>query len=136
MYRSPMASPSIFFSRITEPRPIDRIMLPVQRFLRIEAAGGIMLLGCTVLALLWALYRLGPPVPFERYLSSAAIATAIIVVMTGVAALLIPAFGSNTLAALGAVGVVLIWLYALGFVVIVVPAFISPAEAIIRGTRA
>jgi len=85
-----------------------------------------------IIALLWAIYRLGPPVPFERSLISAMIATAIIVVMTAAAALVIPAFGSNTLAALGAVGVVLIWLYAVGFVVIVVPAFISPAEAIIR----
>ena len=87
-----------------------------------------------VVALLWAIYQLGPPVPFERALISAAVATAIIALMTAAAAYFIPTFGSNTLAALGAVGVVLIWLYALGFVVIVVPALISPTEAIIRGS--
>jgi NhaA family Na+:H+ antiporter len=35
-------------------RPIDRIMSPIQRFLRIEAAGGILLLGATLVALVWA----------------------------------------------------------------------------------
>ena len=79
---------------------------------------------------------LDPPVPFERALISAAVATAIIALMTAAAAYFIPTFGSNTLAALGAVGVVLIWLYALGFVVIVVPALISPTEVIIRGSTA
>ena len=89
-----------------------------------------------VVLLLWAIYQLGPPVPFQRALISAVVATAIIAVMTVVAAYFIPAMGSNTLAALGSVGVVLIWLYALGFVVIVVPAFISPAEKVIRGADA
>jgi NhaA family Na+:H+ antiporter len=35
-------------------RPIDRLLSPVQSFLRIEAAGGLLLLACTVIALVWA----------------------------------------------------------------------------------
>ena len=37
-----------------EQRPIDRVLGPFQRFLRVEAAGGILLLACTVAALIWA----------------------------------------------------------------------------------
>ncbi len=35
-------------------QPIDRLMTPIQAFMRIEAAGGILLLACTVAALAWA----------------------------------------------------------------------------------
>jgi membrane protein len=86
-----------------------------------------------VAALLFAIYQWGPPVPFERALVAAVIATAVIAVMTWAAATFIPRLGSNTLAVLGVVGVVLIWLYALAMVIIVVPAFTAPAEAVIRG---
>jgi NhaA family Na+:H+ antiporter len=37
-----------------EDRPIDRLLMPFQRFLRIEAAGGILLLVATAVALVWA----------------------------------------------------------------------------------
>lgn len=89
-----------------------------------------------VILLLWAIYQWGPPTPFPRAFIASVVATGIISLMTWAAAYLIPTFGpgSDTLAVLGAVGIVLIWLYALGFVVIVVPALISPTEAIIRGS--
>jgi len=38
----------------TDDRLIDRLLNPVHQFLRIEAAGGILLLGCTLVALVWA----------------------------------------------------------------------------------
>ena len=42
-------------SRIPSPRrPIDWLLSPLQEFLRIEAAGGILLLACTVIAVVWA----------------------------------------------------------------------------------
>ena len=90
-------------------------------------------LGAWVVLLLWAIYRWGPPAPFDRSFFAALIAMAIIAVMTLLAAVFIPTFGSTTLAALGSVGVILVWLYAVGFVVIVVPGFVGPTEAIIRG---
>ena len=38
----------------TPARPIDRLLSPFQEFLRIEAAGGILLLAATAIALIWA----------------------------------------------------------------------------------
>ena len=35
-------------------RPIDRLLSPINAFTRIEAAGGLMLLICTAIALIWA----------------------------------------------------------------------------------
>lgn len=37
-----------------EPRPVDRLLSPVHRFIRLEASGGILLLLCTVAAMIWA----------------------------------------------------------------------------------
>jgi len=103
--------------------------------------GSVSGLSITVLALwlalvLYAIYRWGPPVPIRRPLVAAVVATVILGLMTWLAAYFVPSVGgkSNTLSALGAVGVVLIWLYAIGFVVITVPALTKPTEAVIRGT--
>lgn len=35
-------------------RPIDRLVRPFQEFAKLEASGGILLIGCTVIALVWA----------------------------------------------------------------------------------
>lgn len=35
-------------------RPVERLISPFQRFFHLEASGGIMLLACTVVALVWA----------------------------------------------------------------------------------
>ena len=111
---------------------LDRIGLDV------GSVGGLSI---TVLALwlavvLYSIYRWGPPVPIQRPLVAAVAATLILVLMTWLAAYFVPTFGgrSNTLSTLGAVGIVLIWLYAIGFVVITVPALAKPTEAVIRGT--
>ncbi len=90
-------------------------------------------LAAWVAVLLYAIYRWGPPVPFARPLIAALIATVILAIMTWAAAFFIPNMGSNTLAVLGVVGIVLIWLYALGMVIIIVPAFTAPTLAIIFG---
>ena len=34
--------------------PIERLVRPFQEFARLEASGGILLIGCTVVALVWA----------------------------------------------------------------------------------
>ncbi len=86
-----------------------------------------------VVLLLFSIYRWGPPVPMDRPLVAAALAASIIGLMTWAAAYFVPSFGGTTLAALGAVGIVLLWLFALGYVVIVVPALTKPAELVIRG---
>ena len=86
-----------------------------------------------VVILLFAIYRWGPPVPIERPLVAAVLAAIIIGLMTWAAAYFVPNFGGTTLAALGAVGIVLLWLFSLGYVVIVVPTLTRPAELVIRG---
>ncbi len=86
-----------------------------------------------VVILLFAIYRWGPPVPIERPLPAALLAAIIIGLMTWAAAYFVPTFGGTTLAALGAVGIVLVWLFSLGYVVIVVPTLTRPAELVIRG---
>jgi len=37
-----------------EERPIDRLLSPILAFLKIQASGGLLLLGCTIIALVWA----------------------------------------------------------------------------------
>ncbi len=86
-----------------------------------------------VVLLLVSIYRWGPPLPIDRPLLAAFLATSIIALMTWAAAYFVPSFGGTTLAALGAVGIVLLWLFSLGYVVIVVPALTKPAELVIRG---
>lgn len=86
-----------------------------------------------VVLLLLSIYRWGPPLPIDRPLLAALLATSIIALMTWAAAYFVPRFGGTTLAALGAVGIVLLWLFSLGYVVIVVPALTKPAELVIRG---
>ena len=39
---------------VDKDRPIDRLLMPFQVFLRQEASGGILLLVCTAVALVWA----------------------------------------------------------------------------------
>jgi hypothetical protein len=34
--------------------PIERLMRPIQAFTKLEAAGGILLIACTIIALVWA----------------------------------------------------------------------------------
>src|SRR5262249_3878286 len=41
------------------PQPIDQLVAPLQRFLHVEAAGGIVLLACTIVALAIANSPLG-----------------------------------------------------------------------------
>jgi NhaA family Na+:H+ antiporter len=38
----------------TKSRPIERLIGPFQQFVHTEASGGLLLLGCTVIALVWA----------------------------------------------------------------------------------
>lgn len=105
------------------------------------AVGSVSGISIAVLAIwlalvLYAIYRWGPPQPIKRPLIAAVVSTLILGLMTWLAAIFVPAFGgsSTTLATLGAVGIVLIWLYAIGFVTITVPALTKPTESVIRGT--
>jgi membrane protein len=87
-----------------------------------------------VVVVLYAIYRWGTPVPERLPLLSAVVAATILALTTWLAAILIPTFGGSTLAALGSVGVVLVWSYALGLITISVPALVPSIVDVARGT--
>ncbi len=84
---------------------------------------------------LFAIYRWGISVPVPRPLVSAVTVTAALVFVTWLGAILVPTLGGGTVAALGTVGVILVWSYVVGFVVIVTPTAVATVEMIIRGSR-
>ena len=74
-----------------------------------------------IFLLLWVIYHFGPPRPFERSALSAALVTVVLVVGTWAAQLVLPQFDVASLAVFGAVGLVLVWLYCIGIVVVAIP---------------
>ena len=86
-----------------------------------------------VSAVLFAIYRWGVSVPVHRPVISAVSATIALILVTWAGAVLVPTYGGGTVEALGTVGVVLIWSYVIGFIVIVAPSVIAAVEVIIRG---
>jgi uncharacterized BrkB/YihY/UPF0761 family membrane protein len=95
---------------------------------------GLVLFGWVVVVL-YAIYEWGTPAEIRRPFVSAVATTGILTVATLVAALVLPDISGGTVAALGSVGVVLIWSYAIGLVVIVVPTTVPSIEDVIRGTE-
>ncbi len=77
-----------------------------------------------VWALLYAIYRWGPPVPVPRSGVMAAIVSALLVIGSVIAFDLSNSF-PTTLSAFGAIGVFLVWLYYMGVVVVGAPTIIS-----------
>jgi len=86
-----------------------------------------------VSAVLFAVYRWGISVPVHRPVISAVSATITLILVTWVGAVLVPTYGGGTVEVLGTVGVILVWSYVIGFIVIVTPSVVAAAEVIIRG---
>jgi membrane protein len=95
---------------------------------------GVVLFGW-VAVVLYAIYEWGTPVHIRRPFVSAVATTGILTITTLVAAVILPDISGGTVAALGSVGVVLIWSYAIGLVVIVVPTTVPSIEDVIRGAE-
>lgn len=87
--------------------------------------------GVIVLA---AIYRWGTPVPIRLSFTSAVVAALTLALTTWLAATLIPAYGGSTLDSLGSIGVVLVWSYAVGLIVISVPALVPSIVDVARGS--
>jgi membrane protein len=94
--------------------------------------GAVLLVWVTVV--LYAVYEWGTPAQIRRPFVGAVVATAILALATAGAAVIVPEIGGGTIAALGSVGVILIWLYVIGLIVIVVPTVVPSIEDITRGT--
>jgi uncharacterized BrkB/YihY/UPF0761 family membrane protein len=95
---------------------------------------GAVLFGWVAIVL-YAIYEWGTPSQIQRPFVSAVVATGILTVVTLGAAVIVPDLSGGTVAALGSVGVVLVWSYVIGLIVIVVPATVPSIEAVIRGTQ-
>lgn len=87
---------------------------------------GVVLTIVWMWLLLWVIYRWGPPRPM-RHAGGVAAAVAALLVIGSIAAFsLIPQFGgSSTLSFLGAIGVLLLWLYYVGIVIVAAPTAVS-----------
>lgn len=88
-----------------------------------------------VVLVLAAIYRWGTPEPIRLSFASAVTAALTLGLTTWLAAILIPTFGGSSLDALGAIGVVLVWSYAIGLIVISVPALVPSIVDVVRGTN-
>lgn len=89
--------------------------LPFQGFLLAGAAA------LWVFLLLFAVYRWGAAVPIRRPATTAALVTAVLAVGTWAAFNLVPSGGSVSVAIFGAIGLVLVWMYGIGVVVVAGP---------------
>ena len=89
-----------------------------------------------VVVVLYGIYRWGIPTEGRMPLLSAVVAAVILAVTTGLAAFLIPELGGSTLAALGSVGVILVWSYAVAIITISVPALVPSIVDVARGRTA
>ncbi len=103
-------------------------------FLRLPDVGTVqIILSVLVFAwmfgLLYIIYRFGPPTPVDFPAITAGIVTAVLIVGSRLAVALAPSFSSDALAVFGTVGVLLIWLYALGVVVVSVPMAVGATRA-------
>jgi uncharacterized BrkB/YihY/UPF0761 family membrane protein len=98
----------------------------------VTGISGAVLFGW-VTTMLYAVYEWGTPAQIRRPFISAIVATAILAVATVGAAAVLPDVSGGTIAALGSVGVILVWSYAIGLVVIVVPTVVPSIEDVARG---
>jgi hypothetical protein len=51
---SAVTTPRSLLTPAPTPAPIERVLRPFREFARLESSGGLLLLGATTLALLWA----------------------------------------------------------------------------------
>ena len=74
-----------------------------------------------VFALLFAVYRWGAPQPMRRPGTTAALVTALLAVGTWIAINLVPSGSAASIAVFGTLGLMLVWLYGVGVVVVAAP---------------
>jgi len=92
-----------------------------------------LVIAAWLVAVLFAVYRWGIAVPIRKPLISAIVTTALLVGATWLGAVMVPSIGGGTAAALGSLGIILVWSYAVGFIIIVTPSVVSTVAAIVRG---
>ena len=94
-----------------------------------------VLLVLWVFGLLYVIYRFGPPVPIIQPAIAAGIVTVVLGIGTQIAIAVSPEINSQALAVFGTMGVLLIWLYGVGIVVVAVPMMVDATRAAIADLR-
>jgi membrane protein len=82
-----------------------------------------------IFGLLYIIYRLGPPAPVDLPAVTAGVVTVVLVLGTQLAVRLAPGIDSQALAIFGTMGVVLVWLYGVGVVVVAVPMMVGATRS-------
>lgn len=96
----------------------DWLGMPGVGFTRFAAlAVGLAWMFC----LLYVIYRWGPPEPVPLPSVTAGIVSAVLIIGTALAAVFVPSLETAALAVFGSIGLILLWLYFIGVVVIAVP---------------
>jgi uncharacterized BrkB/YihY/UPF0761 family membrane protein len=88
-----------------------------------------------IFGLLYIIYRFGPPVPVDQSAISAGIVTVVLVIGTQIAVAVSPEINSQALAVFGTMGVLLLWLYGVGIVVVSVPMMVEATRAAIADLK-
>jgi len=109
---------------------LERLGIPVG-----GVTTSVIVIAGWVIVVLFAIYRWGIAVPIRRPLVSAAVVAILLMLATWIGALLLPSFTGGTTAALGSMGVILVWSYAVGFIIITAPSAVSAIERVARGTE-
>lgn len=88
-----------------------------------------------VIVILYAIYRWGTPTPLPMSLASAVVCALLLAATAWLAAILIPTFDSSTLSALGSTGVILVWSYGIGLIIVSVPSFVPAIVDVAHGSN-
>jgi membrane protein len=83
--------------------------------------GELIVVGIAILwvfALLFAIYQWGAPQPVRRPAATAALVTAVLLVGTWIAINLVPSGSAASIAVFGTMGLILVWLYGVGIVLV------------------
>lgn len=102
------------------------------------ALGQMVLAGVAALwvfLLLFAVYRWGAPVPVRRPAMLSVLVTAVLVVGTWLAINLVPTGTAASVAVFGTIGVMLLWLYGVGVVVVAGPIAVGSLQRVLEEGR-
>lgn len=89
-----------------------------------------------IFSLVYAVYRWGGPRPIPRTVLTSAIVTGLVFFGSRLAIVLMPTSAPASLAVFGTIGVVLLWQYAIGIVVVGVPIVTGTLTAVLDSGRA
>jgi uncharacterized BrkB/YihY/UPF0761 family membrane protein len=96
-------------------------------------------IGCAailwVFGLLYSMYRWGAPQPLRRPAATAALVTTVVVVGTWIATNLVPTGSAASIAVFGTMGLILLWLYGVGYVVVAGPIAVGSLLQVLEKNR-